>query len=74
MHHFGNQAEAEQLAFRLAGLLPESPPAQISSLPAVLAAHAGLGVLAVIVGESSTPMPGAGLTPGTAGAPGALST
>ncbi|WP_346960190.1 DegV family protein [uncultured Arthrobacter sp.] len=74
VHHFGNQAEAEQMASRLAGLLPECPPAQISSLPAVLAAHAGLGVLAVIVGESSTPMPGAGLTPGTAGAPGALST
>jgi len=27
--------------------LPGCPPAQISSLPAVLAAHAGLGVLAV---------------------------
>jgi hypothetical protein len=31
--------------------LPQCPPAQTSSLPAVLAAHAGLGVLAVIVGE-----------------------
>ena len=38
--------------------------------PAVLAAHAGLGVLAVIVGESSTPLPGAGPTPGAAGAAG----
>jgi hypothetical protein len=35
--------------------LPSCPPAQISALPAVLAAHAGLGVLAVIVGEGSTP-------------------
>ena len=34
---------------------PGCPPAQISSLPAVLAAHAGLGVLAVIVGESAPP-------------------
>lgn len=55
VHHFGNPMEAEALAARLAGRCPECPPAQISSLPAVLAAHAGLGVLAVIVGESSTP-------------------
>ncbi len=51
VHHFGNPAEAEGLAARLAAALPGCPPAQISSLPAVLAAHAGLGVLAVIVGE-----------------------
>lgn len=55
VHHFGNDAEAEQLAARLAAALPDCPAAQISALPAVLAAHAGLGVLAVIVGESSTP-------------------
>lgn len=55
VHHFGNQAEAEDLARRLAVALPACPPAQISALPAVLAAHAGLGVLAVIVGEGSTP-------------------
>ncbi|MBT2531421.1 DegV family protein [Arthrobacter sp. ISL-48] len=52
VHHFGNPAEAEGLAGRLAAAMPHCPPAQISSLPAVLAAHAGLGVLAVIVGES----------------------
>lgn len=63
VHHFGNPAEGEQLANRLGVLLPECPPAQISALPAVLAAHAGLGVLAVIVGESSTPSAG---VPGTA--------
>ncbi|MEO8284036.1 MAG: DegV family protein [Pseudarthrobacter sp.] len=55
VHHFGNPAEAEGLAARLATALPGCPPAQISSLPAVLAAHAGLGVLAVIVGESFPP-------------------
>lgn len=55
VHHFGNQAEAERLTARLAVLLPDCPAAQASALPAVLAAHAGLGVLAVIVGESSTP-------------------
>jgi DegV family protein with EDD domain len=55
VHHFGNPGEAEGLASRLAAALPGCPPAQISSLPAVLAAHAGLGVLAVIVGESAPP-------------------
>ncbi|WP_426985681.1 DegV family protein [Pseudarthrobacter sp. Y6] len=53
VHHFGNPAEAEALAARLSAALPGCPPAQISCLPAVLAAHAGLGVLAVIVGETS---------------------
>jgi DegV family protein with EDD domain len=71
VHHFGNPAEAEQLAARLGRVLPACPPAQISSLPAVLAAHAGLGVLAVIVGESSTPPPGA---TGYAASPGPFST
>jgi DegV family protein with EDD domain len=55
VHHFGNSAEAEGLAARLAAALPDCPPAQISSLPAVLAAHAGLGVLAVIVGKHPDP-------------------
>ena len=55
VHHFGNLAEAEGLAGRLAAVCPETPDAQLSALPAVLGAHAGLGVLAVIVGESSTP-------------------
>lgn len=55
VHHFGNLAEAQGLATRLAALCPETPEAQLSALPAVLGAHAGLGVLAVIVGESSTP-------------------
>lgn len=51
VHHFGNPEEAKSLAARLEAALPDCPPAQISSLPAVLAAHAGLGVLAVIVGR-----------------------
>jgi len=55
VHHFGNPAEAEQLALELAAAVPGSPSVQISALPAVLAAHAGLGVLAVVVGESRTP-------------------
>jgi len=76
VHHFGNPAEAEQLSVRLGRLLPGCPPAQISALPAVLAAHAGLGVLAVIVGESSTPIPSSGAAepPGTPATRGPLST
>ena len=44
VHHFGNPAEAEQLAAQLADAVPGCAPVQISALPAVLAAHAGLGV------------------------------
>ena len=51
VHHFGNLSAAEELAARLAQSCPSCPHPQISALPAVLAAHAGLGVLAVIVGE-----------------------
>ena len=60
VHHFGNPEEAESLAVRLEAALPQCPPAQISSLPAVLAAHAGLGVLAVIVGRTAEVHGGAG--------------
>ncbi|HEX9087377.1 MAG TPA: DegV family protein [Arthrobacter sp.] len=55
VHHFGNPVEAEQLAAQLTASVPGCTAVQISALPAVLAAHAGLGVLAVIVGESGTP-------------------
>jgi DegV family protein with EDD domain len=62
IHHFGNEAEAKLLAARLAAALPDTPEAQTSALPAVLAAHAGLGVLAVRVGESSTSLAGSTAT------------
>ncbi len=65
VHHFGNAEEAATLAARLEAALPQCPPAQLSSLPAVLAAHAGLGVLAVIVGRLE--LEG---RPGTGGYPG----
>ncbi|HSU46965.1 MAG TPA: DegV family protein [Arthrobacter sp.] len=54
VHHFGNPEEAASLAARLEAALPECPAPQISSLPAVLAAHAGLGVLAVIVARTAS--------------------
>lgn len=79
VHHFGNAGEAEQLAGRLSASLDGVAPVQISSLPAVLAAHAGLGVLAVIVGEGSDAddavSPVEGAAPGTGKSPkGKLST
>lgn len=48
VHHFGNESEAERLAGAIAEQTPEVELI-ICSLPAVLAAHAGLGVLAVAV-------------------------
>ena len=53
VHHFGNPAEAEGAGGQAGRRPARLSAAQISSLPAVLAAHAGLGVLAVIVGESA---------------------
>ncbi|MDM7989372.1 DegV family protein [Arthrobacter sp. zg-Y877] len=55
VHHFGNAAEAERLAGVIAAAAPEVE-VLICPLPAVLAAHVGLGVLAVAVaGEESGP-------------------
>ena len=66
VHHFGNEAEAE----RLAGALRAAAPAAevlVSRLPAVLAAHAGLGVLAVAVAgpepSAAEPQPPVGPVP-----------
>ena len=55
VHHFGNEGEAERLAGAIAEAAPDAE-LMICSLPAVLAAHAGLGVLAVaIAGDAGTP-------------------
>ncbi|MCC9145505.1 MULTISPECIES: DegV family protein [unclassified Arthrobacter] len=55
VHHFGNSAEAERLAGVIGAAAPEVE-VLICPLPAVLAAHVGLGVLAVAVaGEESGP-------------------
>lgn len=56
VHHFGNVAEAEELAQRLSEQSGVGP--LVSRLPSVLAAHVGLGVLGVVTGSSS-PGPGA---------------
>ena len=68
VHHFGNAAEAERLAGAIAGADPEAE-LMICPLPAVLAAHAGLGVLAVaVVGEAAAGGSGPG-SPGPAPEP-----
>ncbi|KNC17782.1 hypothetical protein AC792_13090 [Arthrobacter sp. RIT-PI-e] len=48
VHHFGNPEQAAELAGSLAGVTGEDRVA-LAPCPAVLAAHAGLGVLAVAV-------------------------
>lgn len=54
VHHFGNEAEAERLA---SAVIRERPGAEVllCPLPAVLAAHAGLGVLAVAISTAVLP-------------------
>ncbi|MBP3043340.1 DegV family protein [Arthrobacter jiangjiafuii] len=69
VHHFGNEAEAERLAGAIAGDAPDAE-LMICSLPAVLAAHAGLGVLAVaVVGTVTDPaaLPAGPVPPDAAG-------
>ncbi|WP_188666334.1 DegV family protein [Tersicoccus solisilvae] len=56
VHHFGNVAEAEELAERLTELTGVRPV--VSRLPSVLAAHVGLGVLGVVTGPAASPSPG----------------
>jgi len=48
VHHFGSPQAASELAVRLAEAFPAAPPVVISTLPPVLAAHVGLGVLAIV--------------------------
>lgn len=49
IHHFGNLDQARDLLSRLQSMPVAPELAFISDLPAVLAAHVGLGVLAVVV-------------------------
>lgn len=70
VHHFGNEAAAVDLARRLRAASPRVGPVSLSELPAVLAAHVGLGVLAVVVcgppaEPGSPPQPGVGSTSAT---------
>ncbi|WP_051441796.1 DegV family protein [Arthrobacter sp. H14] len=49
VHHFGNRQLAQELSMRLRLRSGEGPIPQLTALPAVLAAHAGLGALVVVV-------------------------
>jgi DegV family protein with EDD domain len=53
VHGFGNDAAAHELAGRLQGL--SALPVPVIQLPAVLAAHLGLGALGVTLNPISTP-------------------
>lgn len=54
VHHFGNEDEAGELASRLEGVAG-SGQVSIAPCPSVLAAHAGLGVVAVTVSAHQEP-------------------
>ncbi|NVM94619.1 DegV family protein [Arthrobacter wenxiniae] len=62
VHHFGNAGQALALGEALQADCPGLDAAGLTRLPAVLAAHAGLGVLVVVVSDAVLPpqgMPGA---------------
>jgi fatty acid-binding protein DegV len=49
VHHLGAADRAEELAHRLADQLPAAEPCLLSEVGAVLGAHAGPGLLGVVV-------------------------
>jgi DegV family protein with EDD domain len=54
VHFFGNRAEADELAWRLEDALGGEVEIVVSPLPGALAAHTGLGVLAIVVASRTT--------------------
>ncbi|POH73476.1 fatty acid-binding protein DegV [Arthrobacter glacialis] len=62
VHHFGNEDQARTLDEALHLACPGLGSSTLTRLPAVLAAHAGLGVLVVVVADSLVP-PQAGQEP-----------
>ncbi|MBW4096130.1 MAG: DegV family protein [Acidobacteria bacterium] len=54
VHFFGNADQGAELTARLRNSAPAGVPISMSPLPAVLAAHTGLGVLSVVV--NGTPL------------------
>lgn len=55
LHHFGNEHQAGILNESLRTRFPGLAAADMTRLPAVLAAHAGLGVLVVVVSDAIVP-------------------
>ena len=58
VHHFGNEGQARDFAASLEAAVPGLAAATLTRLPAVLAAHAGLGVLVVVVSDVLVPPQG----------------
>lgn len=58
VHHFGNAGQALALGESLRAACPGLSAAGLTRLPAVLAAHAGLGVLVVVVSDADGPPQG----------------
>lgn len=56
VHHFGNEAQARTLIASIEAGSPGLAAATLTRLPAVLAAHAGLGVLVVVVAGATGPL------------------
>jgi len=55
LHHFGNEDQARAMGEALQADCPGLARASLTRLPAVLAAHAGLGVLVVVVADTPAP-------------------
>lgn len=55
VHHFGNEEEARRVLGELMASAPEGTEAVLTQLPAVLAAHSGLGALVIITAEGVLP-------------------
>lgn len=55
LHHFGNESQARLLGDSLKAGSPGLTGVTMTRLPAVLAAHAGLGVLVVVVSRALVP-------------------
>lgn len=55
LHYFGNETQAVDLEASLRSFHPDLPVLTLTRLSGVLAAHVGLGVLAVVVGDSFLP-------------------
>ncbi|MHA7305174.1 DegV family protein [Arthrobacter sp. TMN-49] len=55
VHHFGNEDQARDVDAALHLACPELGASALTRLPAVLAAHAGLGVLVIVVADALVP-------------------
>ena len=64
VHHLGAAARADELAATLSARLPEARPCLVSEVGAVIGAHAGPGLLGVVVVPYAEPASLSGALPG----------